>query len=62
LRDEGDEDLGPLFAEVNPEAIMKNTNPTTVCRRIEGGDGDDVLHGRPGNLGGPTFSSTVTYR
>jgi Ca2+-binding RTX toxin-like protein len=44
-----DEDLGPLFAEVNPEVIKENTNPTTVRRRIEGGDGDDVLHGRPGN-------------
>jgi Ca2+-binding RTX toxin-like protein len=48
LRDEG---LGPLFAEVNPEVIKENTNPTTVRRRIEGGDGDDVLHGRPGNDG-----------
>ena len=42
-----DEDLGPLFAEVNPEVIKENTNPTTVRRRIEGGDGDDVLHARP---------------
>ena len=46
-----DEDLGPLFTEVNPEAIMENTNPTTVRRRKEGEDGDDVLHGRPGNDG-----------
>jgi hypothetical protein len=44
-----DEDLGPLFAEVNPEVIKENINPTTVRRRIEGGDGDDVLHARPGN-------------
>jgi hypothetical protein len=34
-----DEDLGPLFAEVNPEVIKENTNPTTVRRRIEGGAG-----------------------
>ena len=42
---------------MNPEAIKENTNSTTVRRRIEGGDGDDVLHTRPGNYG--TVADTV---